>query len=81
MNSKLRTEAKNYFEKDFFKLINNAVFGKTMGNVRKHRDIKLVTTDKRRNQLASEPNYHTPKYFSENLMAIEMKKKNKSKNE
>ena len=74
MNTKLRTEAKNDFEKDFFKLMNNAVFGKTMENVRKHRDIKLVTTDKRRNQLVSEPNYHTPKYFSENLMAIEMKK-------
>ena len=54
--------------------MSNAVFGKTMENVRKHRDIKLVTTDKRRNQLASEPNYHTTKYFSENLMAIEMKK-------
>ena len=54
--------------------MNNLVFGKTMENVRKHRDIKLVTTDKRRNQLASEPNYHTTKYFSENLMAIEMKK-------
>ena len=54
--------------------MNNAAFGKTMENVRKHRDIKLVTTDKRRNQLASEPNYHTTKYFSENLMAIEMKK-------
>ena len=45
-----------------------------MENVRKHRDIKLVTTDKRKNKLASEPNYHTTKYFSENLMAIEMKK-------
>ena len=54
--------------------MNNAVFGKTMENVRKHRDIKLVTTDKRRNQLASEPNYHTTKHFSDNLMAIEMKK-------
>ena len=54
--------------------MNNAGFGKTMENVRKHRDIKLVTTDKRRNQLASEPNYHTTKYFSENVMAIEMKK-------
>ena len=74
MNTKLRKEAKNEFEKDFFKLMNNSVFGKTMENVRKHRDIKLVTTDKRRNQLASEPNYHTTKYFSENLMAIEMKK-------
>ena len=74
MNTQLRTEAENDFENDFFKLINNAVFRKTMENVRKDRDIKLVTTDKRRNQLASEPNYHTTKYFSENLMAIEMKK-------
>ena len=74
MNTKLRTEAENDFENDFFKLINNAVFGKTMENVRKDRDIKLVTTDKRRNQLASEPNYHTTKYFSENLMAAEIKK-------
>ena len=74
MNTKLRTDSKNNFEKDFFKLMNNAVFGKTMENVRKHTDIKLVTTDKRRNQLASEPNYHTTQYFSENLMAIEMKK-------
>ena len=74
MNTKLRKEAKNEFEKDFFKLMNNSVFGKTMENVRKHRDIKLVTTDKRRNQLASEPNYHTTKCFLENLMAIEMKK-------
>ena len=58
---KLRTEAKNEFEKDFFKLTNNSAFGKTMENVRKHRNIKLVTTGKRRNQLASEPNYHTTK--------------------
>ena len=75
MNTKSRTEAKNDFEKDFFKPMNNSVFGKTMENVRKHSDIKLATTDKRRNQLVSEPNYHTPKYFSENVMAIEMKKK------
>ena len=54
--------------------MNNSVFGKTMENVRKHRDIKLVTTDKRRNQLVSEPNYHTTKCFSESLLAIEMKK-------
>ena len=54
--------------------MNNAVFGKTMENIRKHRDIKLVTTDKRRNQLVSEPNYHTTIWFSENLLAVEMKK-------
>ena len=54
--------------------MNNAVFGKTMKNVRKHRDIKLVTTDRRRIQLTSESNYHTTKCFSENLMATEMKK-------
>ena len=74
MNTKLRAEAKNDFEKDFFKLMNTAVFGKTMENVRKHRDIKRVTTHERRNQLVPEPNYHTIKYFSENLLAIEMKK-------
>ena len=54
--------------------MNNAVFGKTMENVRKHSDIKLVIKDKTRNQLVSEPNYHTTKWFSENLLAIEMKK-------
>ena len=74
MNTELRKQAKSDFQNDFFKLMNNSLFGKTMENVRKHRDIKLVTTDKRRNQLVSEPNYHTTKYFSENLLAIEMKK-------
>ena len=74
MNTKLRKQAKNDFEKNFFKLMNNAVFGKTMENVRKHTDIKLVKTDKRRNQLVSEPNYHAINRFSENLLAIEMKK-------
>ena len=54
--------------------MNNYVFGKTIENVRKHRDIKLVTTDKKRNQLVSEPNYDTTKRFSENLLAIKMKK-------
>ena len=57
--------------------MNNSVFGKTMENVRKHRDIKLVTTDGKINELVSEPNYHTTKHFSENLLAIEMKKKQK----
>ena len=54
--------------------MSNAVFGKTMENVRKDRDIKLVKTDKRRNQLLSEPNYHTTKYFSDNIIVIEMRK-------
>ena len=61
MNTKLRKESKYEFEKDFFKLMNNAVFRKTMENVRKHRDIKLVTTNKRKNQFVSEPHYHTIK--------------------
>ena len=74
MNTELRRKAKSDFEKDFFKLKNNAVFGKPMENVRKHRDIKLVTTVKRRNQLVSEPNYHAIKWFSENLVASEMRK-------
>ena len=63
MNTELRKQAKNDFEKDFFKSMNNSVFGKTMENVRNHRDIKLVTADKRRNQLVSEPNYHTKNGF------------------
>ena len=74
MNTELRKKAKNDFEKDFFKLMKNAVSGKSMENVSKHRDIKLVTTDKRRNQLVTEPNYHTIKWFSENILAIEIKK-------
>ena len=52
----------------------NLVFGKTIENVKKHRDIKLVTTDNRRSQLVSEPNYHTKKWFSEDTLAMEMKK-------
>ena len=74
MNTKYRKEAKNEFEKDVFKLTNNYVFRKTSENVRNHRDTKLVTSDKRRKRLVSEPNYHSHKNFSEHLMAIEMKK-------
>ena len=54
--------------------MNNAVFGKAMENVRKHREIKLVSRNRRRNFLVSEPNYHTTKFFTQNLLAIEMKK-------
>ena len=74
MNTKLRKDAKSEFEKDFFKLMNNSVFGKTMEKVINHRDIKLVTTDEKRSKLVSESNYHTTKYFSEKLLATEMKK-------
>ena len=74
MNTELRKLAKDDFEKDLFKLMNNAVFGKTMENIRKHRDIKLVTTDKKRNKLVSEPNYHTMNYISEDLSIIKMNK-------
>ena len=73
-NTELRKNALNDFEKDFFKLMNNAVFGKTMENVRKHRDIKLVKTDHRRNKLVSEPNHHTMKLINDNLAIIEMRK-------
>ena len=74
LNTDLRKDAKNEFEKDFYKLMNNSVFGKTMENVRNHRDIKLVTTDERRNNLASEPNYHSTKYISKVLSVMEMRK-------
>ena len=74
MNTELRKLAKNGFEKDLFKLMNNSVFGKTMENIRKHRDIKLVTTDKKRSKLVSEPNYHIINLISEDLSIIEMKK-------
>ena len=73
MNTELRKLARNDFEKDIFKLMNNSVFGKTMQNIRKHREIKLVTTDKKRSKLVSQPNYHTINLISEDLSIIEMK--------
>ena len=54
--------------------MHNYVFGKTVDNLRKHRNTKIATADEKRNKLVSQPNYHTTKYFSENLLAIEMKK-------
>ena len=74
MNTELRQKPNNNFEKILFKLMNNVVFGKTMENVRKYRDIKLVTTERRKYYLVSEPNNHTTKFFTKNLLAIEMKK-------
>ena len=73
MNTELWKASPNDFKKDFFKLMNNAVFGKTMENIRKHRDIKLVATDKKRSKLVSEPNYHTINLISEDLSIIEIK--------
>ena len=83
INGKLRTEAKNKFEKDVFKLMNNSVFGKNMENQRnsKIRDTKLVTTEKRWHYLVSETNYYPTKFFTKNLLAIEMEKTHKTMNE
>ena len=69
----LRKKAKKDLEKHHFRLMNNVAFGKTMENVRKDREIKLVATERRRNYLVSEPNFHTKNFFTENLLAIEMK--------
>ena len=74
MNTKLSQKAKNNFEKYFFKLMNNTVFGKILQNMRKNRNIKFVTTERRRNYLVSEPNYHTTKFFAEDLLRMEIRK-------
>ena len=73
LNTKLRTEAKNDFEKDFFKLMNNSVFGKTMENIRNRVDVKLVNNKKRAEKLSAKPNYKHCNIFSEDLVAIHMK--------
>ena len=74
LNTELRKNAKNEFEKDFYKLKINSIYGKIVQNCRKHRDIKLVTTEAKRNKLASEPNYHSTKCISKHLLVMEMKK-------
>ena len=74
MNTELRKNARNEFEKDFYKLKINSIYGKTVQNDRKHRDIKFVTREAKRNKLASEPNYHSTKCISKHLLVMEMKK-------
>ena len=74
MNMEQRTKSKNYSEEDLIKLMNNSVFEKTMENVQEHRGIRLVSNKGTRCHPELEPNYHTAKWFSENLQAIELKK-------
>ena len=73
-NTQLRTKAKNDSEKDFFKLMNNSVFGKTMENIRKHRSIKLVTTEEKYLCTVMKPNFKLVVRLDENLMGCEMGK-------
>ena len=77
MNNYLRNKVKNDYEKNFFKL-NNVAFGKIMENLRKHRDIKIVTTEIRRNYLVSELNFYTTKSFTENLLVKKKPRKNRN---
>ena len=75
MNTDLRTNENNEFEKEYYKLKNNSVCAKTIENIRKHRDIHLVNTVSKYSKLVSAPNYHATKYISKNLLVIEMKKR------
>ena len=74
-NTQKRTQAKNSFEKDFFKLMNNSVFGKTMENIRKRVDVRLITDEKKLLKMASKPTYVSSKIFNENLVAVHKIKK------
>ena len=74
LNTNLRSKANNEFEKDFFKLMNNSVFGKTMENIRNRVDIRLVNSEKKTKKLAAKPNFKHCNIFDENLVAIHMKK-------
>ena len=80
MNTKLRAKAKNNFEKDFYKLMNNAVFGKTMENIRNRKDVKLVNSVEKLSKLIAMPNYVNRKIFSENHVSVHMKKTNLTMN-
>ena len=74
-NTEFRMKANNDFEKDYFKLLNNSFYGKTMENVRKHRDIRFVNNENKRSKIASEPNYNGTKYISEDFLLMELKKR------
>ena len=74
LNTKLSTEANNEFEKDFFKLMNNSVFGKTMENIRNRVDVKLVNNEKMAKKFAAKPNFEGSTNFDENVIGIHMKK-------
>lgn len=81
LNTEMRTKATNDFEKDFYKLMNNCIYGKAMENIEKRVDVKLVTKwgtkGKKRNtasKLIAKPNFHSVTIFTENFAAIEMKK-------
>ena len=74
LNTRLRKAAKNEFKKDFFKLMNNSVFGKTMKNIRNHKDVKLVTSDKIYLKYVMKPNFKDDFPFSKHLFALEMVK-------
>ena len=77
LNTRLRKDAKNEFEKDFFKLMNNSVFGKTMENIRNHKDMKLVTSDKKYLKYVVKPNSKDGFPFSKHLFAVEMGEREK----
>ena len=74
LNTNLRAKAKNNFEKDFFKLMNNSVFGKTMENIRNRVNVKLVNTEEKLRKLVAKPNFKSCKIFNENLVSVHMKK-------
>ena len=74
LNTRLRKNAKNEFEKDFFKLMNNSVFGKTMENIRNHKDMKLMTSGQKYLKFVMKPNFKDGRTFSKELFAVEMEK-------